>query len=74
MRLHGVRPNYHTYNTALAACLDGAVEIAYVVAKIATDMLEDAKTEIACGLKGSYNFRSMLPGLYTKVMVQSLMK
>ena len=70
MRLHGVRPNYHTYNTALAACLDGAVEIAYVVAKIATDMLEDAKTEIACGFRGSYNFRSTHPDLYTKVLAR----
>ena len=26
MRLCGARPNYHMYNTALAACLNGAVE------------------------------------------------
>ena len=45
-------PTYHTYNTALALYLDGAVESIYVGTKIATDMLEDAKTEITCGLKG----------------------
>ena len=45
-------PNYHTYNTALAACLDGAVENIYIGTKIATDILEEAKTEITCGLKG----------------------
>ena len=45
-------PNYHTYNTALAVCLDSVVETIYVVTKIATDILDDAKTEITCGLKG----------------------
>ena len=43
---------YHTYNTALAACLGGVVESIYVGTKIATDMLDKAKTEITCGLKG----------------------
>jgi len=74
MRLRGVRPNYHTYNTALAACLDGKVASTFVGAKIATDMLEDAETEIACGLKGSVDFRSTLPDAYTKVLARQLMK
>ena len=56
------------------ACLNGAVENIYVGAKIATDMLEDAKTEIACGLKGSYDFRSTLSDLNTKVLVRQPMK
>ena len=43
---------YHTYNTALAACLNGTVNSIYVSTEIATDMLNDAKTEITCGLKG----------------------
>ena len=47
MRLCGVPPTCHAYNTALATCLDGAVKITYVGAKIATDILGDAKTEIA---------------------------
>ena len=37
-------PNYRTYNTV--------VDIIYVSTKIATDTLEDAETEITCGLKG----------------------
>jgi len=74
MRLRGVWPNYHAYNTALAACLDGAVERTDVGAKISTDMLEDAETEIPCGLKGSYDFCSTLPDLYTKVLAWQLMK
>ena len=45
-------PNYHIYNTALAACLNSVVESIYVSTKIATDMLEDAKAEITCSLKG----------------------
>ena len=46
----------------------------YVGAKILTDMLEDAETEIAFGLKGSYNFRSTLLDSYTKVLARQLMK
>ena len=38
------------------------------------DVLEDSKPEIACGLKGSYDFCSMLLDLYTKVLAQQLMK
>ena len=45
-------PNYHTYHTALLACLDDVVESIYVGTKIATDMLEDTEMEITCGLKG----------------------
>ena len=37
-------------------------------------MLKDAKTKIACGLKGSYNLRSTHPDTYTKVLVRQLMK
>jgi hypothetical protein len=50
------------------------VERTYVGAKISTDMLEDAETEIPCGLKGSYDFCSTLPDLYTKVLARQLMK
>ena len=74
MGLCGVRPNCHMYNTALVVCLDDEVKITYVSAKIVTDMLEDAKTEIVCGLKGSYDFRSTLPDSYTKVLARQLMK
>jgi hypothetical protein len=74
MWLRGVWPNYHTYNTALAACLDGASSAPTSAPKISTDMLEDAETEIPCGLKGSYDFCSTLPDLYTKVLARQLMK
>ena len=75
MKQRGVRPNYHTYNTALAACLDGRVASTSVGARIARDMLEDAETEIACGLRGgSADFRSTLPDAYTKVLARKLVK
>ena len=51
MRARNVQPNYHTYNTALAACLDGKVESTFIGSKIAAEMLEDAEKELACGLK-----------------------
>jgi len=74
MRTREIQPNYHTYNTALAACLDGKLESTFVGAKIATEMVEDAEKEIACGLKGSANFKSALPDSYTKVLARQLMK
>ena len=54
MRMRNVQPNFHTYNTALAACLDGKVGSTYIGAKIAMEMLEEAEKEIACGLKVSF--------------------
>ncbi len=51
MRSRNVQPNFHTYNTALAACLDGKLESTFIGSKIATEMLEDAEKEIACGLQ-----------------------
>jgi pentatricopeptide repeat protein len=72
MRSRGVNPNYHTYNTALAACLDGKLESSFIASKIAAEMLEDAEKEIACGLKGSANFKSALPDSYTKVLARQL--
>ena len=74
VRLRNVWPNYYTYNMALAACLDGAVKRTYVGAKITTNMLDDAKTEIPCGLKGSYDFYSTLLDSYTKVLARQLVK
>jgi len=74
MRSRNVKPNFHTYNTALAACLDGTLESTFIGSKIASDMLEDAEKEIACGLKGSVNFKSTLPDAYTKVLARELMK
>ena len=74
MRLRGVGPNYHIYNTALVGCLVDTVESTYGGANIATDILEDAKTEIAYNLNGSYDFYSTLLDSYTKVLTLKLMK
>jgi pentatricopeptide repeat protein len=74
MRTRKVQPNFHTYNTALAACLDGKLESTFIASKIATEMLEDAEKEIACGFQGSARFKSTLPDSYTKVLARQLMK
>lgn len=74
MRSRNVNPNFHTYNTALAACLDGKLESSSIAAQIATEMLADAEFEIACGLRGSVNYKSTLPDAYTKVLARKLMK
>jgi hypothetical protein len=74
MRSRNVQPNYHTYNTALAACLDGKLESTFIASKIASEMMDDAEKEIACGLRGSANFKSTLPDAYTKVLARELMK
>jgi hypothetical protein len=61
MRMRNVSPNYHTYNTALAACLDGKIESTFIAAKIATtEMLKEAGNEIACGLKVSCHIENGL--------------
>ena len=74
MRSRNVSPNYHTYNTALAACLDGKLESTFIASKIATEMVEDATRELACGLKGIANYKSALPDTYTKFLGRELMK
>lgn len=74
MRARGVQPNYHTYNTALAACLDGKLQSTFIASQIADEMYADAEREVSCGLKGSANFKSTLPDLYSKVVARNLMK
>jgi pentatricopeptide repeat protein len=74
MRSRGILPNFHTYNTALAACVDGKLESTFIASKIATDMLEEAEREVACGLTGAADFKSTLPDSYSKVLGRKLMK
>lgn len=74
MRTRQVNPNFHTYNTALAACLDGKLENTFIASKIASEMVADAERELACGFKGSANYKSTLPDSYTKVLARQLMK
>ncbi len=74
MRSRNVLPNYHTYNTALAACLDGKLESTMRGSTIATEMIADVDREMKEGLKGSTEYNSVVPDLYTKVLSRSLMK
>ncbi len=74
MRSRNVTPNYHTYNTALAACLDGKLESTFIASKIATEMVEDATKELACGIQGLAKYKSTLPDTYTRFLGRELMK
>ena len=74
MRARNCQPNYHTYNTALAACLDGNLESTFIGSKIATEMVEDAKIELSCGIQGLAKYKSSLPDTYTKFLGRELMK
>jgi len=74
MRTRNVKPNFHTYNTALAACLDGPLECTIRASKIATMMLEDVDKELATGLAGTREYNSVLPDTYTKSLGKRLMK
>lgn len=74
MRSRNCQPNYHTYNTALAACLDGNLESTFIGSKIATEMVEDATTELSCGIQGLAKYKSTLPDTYTKFLGRELMK
>jgi len=74
MRSRNVQPNFHTYNTALAACLDGTLGGTAIGSKICTDMVADIERELAVGLKGSADLKSVIPDIYTKTLCRSLMK
>lgn len=74
MGMRNVRPNYHTYNTALAACLDGSFEGTVIGSKVAKMMLEDMDRELASGFEGNAEYNSVMPDTYTKVEVRKLMK
>lgn len=74
MRLMGTSPNLYTYNTALAACLDGTLESTVRGSKIATEMLDAIYEELAKGLKGSSKLKSVIPDTYTRTLARNLMK
>lgn len=74
MRSRNVKPNFHTYNTALAACLDGKLESTVRGSTIATEMLADVDKELEVGLKGPADYKSSIPDSYTKVLARQLMK
>jgi hypothetical protein len=69
-----VKANFHTYNTALATCLDGKLESTVLASKIATAMLEDVDKELEEGFKGSADYNSVIPDKYSKVLARQLMK
>jgi len=74
MSARNCSPNYHTYNTALAACLDGKLESTFIASKIASEMVDDATFELACGVKGLAKFKSTTPDTYTRFLARELMK
>lgn len=74
MSARNCSPNYHTYNTALAACLDGKLESTFIASKIASEMVDDATLELACGVKGLAKFKSTSPDTYTRFLARELMK
>lgn len=74
MSARNCSPNYHTYNTALAACLDGKLESTFIASKIASEMVDDATFELACGVKGLAKFKSTSPDTYTRFLARELMK
>lgn len=74
MRSRNVMPNFHTYNTALACCLDGKLESTITGSKIASEMMADIDRELAIGFKGDADLKSVMPDTYTKTLVRNLMK
>lgn len=74
MASRDVKANFHTYNTALATCLDGKLESTVLASKIATAMLEDVDKELEEGFKGSADYNSVIPDKYSKVLARQLMK
>jgi len=74
MRSRNVEPNYHTYNTALASCLDGTLEGSKMGSLIASDMMKDVSKELMDGLKGPTDYTSVIPDKYSKVLTRKIIK
>lgn len=74
MRSRNVKPNFHTYNTVLAAHLDGKLESTVRASTIAKEMMSDVGIELVEGFKGSADYKSVIPDKYTKVLSRNLMK
>merc|ERR1712129_640084 len=64
------KPNFHTYNTALAACLEGTPESITRGSEIATMMLLDAESELTTGFEGSADYNSVIPDSYTTCLLK----
>jgi len=74
MRSRNVGPNFHTYNTALASCLDGSLEGSQRGSLIAAEMMTDVQNELMEGLKGPTDYASVIPDKYTKVLARKIIK
>jgi len=74
MRSRNVGPNFHTYNTALASCLDGSLEGSQRASLMAEEMMKDVDNELMDGLKGPTDYASVIPDKYTKVLARKLLK
>jgi len=75
LRMRQAKANFHTYNTALAACLEKKdIESTKIGSRIAAQMMEDVAVEMESGYKGSAEFNSAIPDTYTKKLVLELNK
>jgi len=74
MRTRKVMPNYHTYNTVLASCLDKKLESTIRGSAVAAEMMADVQKELTEGFKGNSEYTSVMPDKYTQVLARSLMK
>lgn len=75
LRMRQAKANFHTYNTALAACLEKKdIESTKIGSRIAAQMMEDVGVEMESGYKGSAEFNSAIPDTYTKKLVLELNK
>merc|ERR1712232_107382 len=74
MQSRGIRPNYHTYNTVFASCLDGSLETTKRASAVAAEMMAAVDQEVVIGLKGNANLKSVVPDTYSKKLARDLMK
>jgi len=71
IRSRGKQPNIITYNTALAACLDGKFESTKIGSQIAYQMIADISNMVKSGNPDSLD---LVPDTYSKKLVLSLNK
>jgi len=74
MKSRNVKPNVITYNTALASCLDGTLEGSMRASQLASEMVNDIKTQVEeCALDKD-EYTNIIPNFYTRTLARQAMK
>ena len=74
MRSRKVYPNVLTFNTALAACLDGNLESTVIASKLATEMITSVNRQLEQENEATDEYTDVVPNSATKMIARELMQ